>query len=106
MEIGGIVKNQVRKKTGRPPKNPQAKPIALICDSFQHALDWVMHNHEDVQEYAKHRSIIVADGIEYVTITRPEHLYGIEISDYMVPSRIWHIPNLADMIALAKTRIR
>jgi hypothetical protein len=59
-----------------------------------------------VQEYAKHRRRIVADNIEYIVVTEPEQLLGVEISNYVVPTRLYHIKDLDYLIQRAQERMR
>lgn len=85
-----------------------SKPIALISDSFAHALQWVTNTHAKIEKYDTHHRNIVADGVEYIVCYAPEHLLGIEIKDYRVCTRdrYDYTMGIKELMELARTRIR
>lgn len=84
----------------------RSKPIALISDSNETALSWAMRNLK-VREYTKSNREILASGRRFIICTQPEHLLGMEISDYKdVGGNTKPASFFINMIKMAQTRMR
>lgn len=82
------------------------KPIALITDSNETAISWAFKNLK-VEEYTNSRREIRANGRIFIICTQPEHLLGLEISDYKdVGGNNKPASFFINMIKLAQTRMR
>lgn len=70
-------------------------------------IQWALTNLQDVQQYHSARRTILANGVEYIVCSRPEHLIGIEISDYKnIGGHRKPASFFINMIRLAQTRMR
>jgi len=85
------------------------KPIALITDSIPYAVHWALTNFRgEVDSYTNgKRRITLKSGQEYIICSQPEHLFGVEISDYKdVGGNKKPASYIFNMLRLAKERIR
>jgi len=85
------------------------KPIALITDSIPYAVHWALTNFRgEVDSYTNgKRQITLKDGTEYIICSQPEHLFGVEISDYKdVGGNQKPASYILNMIRVAQSRMR
>jgi hypothetical protein len=88
---------------------PKRKPIALITDDIAYAVHWALTNYKDkVKSYSSgRREIILDDDTTLIICSVPEHLLGIEISDYKdVGGNKKPASHFLRMAEMAQTRIR
>lgn len=85
------------------------RPIALISDNINDAIQWVLINNKDnvAAYHTGRRTVDLKDGTVYEICTMPEHLLALHINEYRVlygskKRTTWY----EHMERLAKTRIR
>lgn len=88
---------------------PVKKPIALITDSIPYAVQWALTNFKgSVTSYSNtNRELTLSSGQKYIICSQPEHLLGIEISDYKdVGGNQKPASFFVNLIRLAQSRMR
>lgn len=83
-----------------------ARPTALLDTDIHHAYEWINNTHQHISEFYPHLRIIVADDVKYIICTQPEHLLGLEIQNYLIPTRRDYPEIIVELATLAKTRVR
>lgn len=86
------------------------KPIAILGNTHSRTERWVFTEYlkDKIKEFNIPKTKIIDNNDQiYLIVYNPNHLMGLEISDYiLVPDDFWNHMDANYFVALAKTRIR